>query len=119
MYLFISWELPLSNESLEIKLNELTEASILGAFATHPDKIDFFLVHGVTGNHAIRTVFRHLDEKHQRNLLRINLLGLLTDYVVQKRPQIDIDYVRKYHQKAKVEKVNMYLLPICISFNIT
>lgn len=75
------------------KLNELTEASLLGAFATYSKQIDFFLLHGVTGNHAVRMVFPYLSVEMQRYLLRVNLLGLLVVYAVQKKPKINITFV--------------------------
>lgn len=80
-------------DQFPVKLNQLTEASILGLFASYPDKIDFFLVHGFTANHAVRIIFPHLSEKEQRHLLLVNLLGLLNDYVVQKTPKIDVGYI--------------------------
>lgn len=78
---------------MSAKLDELTETSILGVFATHPKKIDFFLLHGVTGNHAVRMIFPHLSLEMQRRLLRVNLLGLLSDYVVERKPKINVDLI--------------------------
>lgn len=75
------------------KLNELTEASIMGVFGTYPKQIDFFLVHGLTGNHAVRMMFPNLTEKMQRQVLKVNLLGFLTDFVVQRNPKIDVNLV--------------------------
>lgn len=75
------------------KLNELTEASILGVFGTYPKEIDFFLVHGLTGNHAVRIIFPHLPEQIQRQILQVNLLGFLADYVLQRHPKIDVNFI--------------------------
>lgn len=62
-------------------------------FGTYPKQIDFFLVHGFTGNHAVRVVFSKLPEQLQRQLLKVNLLGFLTDYAVQRNPKIEIDFL--------------------------
>lgn len=65
----------------------------MGVFGTYPKQIDFFLVHGLTGNHAVRMVFPNLPEKMQRQVLKVNLLGFLTDFVVQRYPKIDVNLV--------------------------
>ncbi|KAJ6642068.1 Oxidoreductase AflY [Pseudolycoriella hygida] len=100
--LIAKWDLSRSDE-LNAKLNELTEASILGVFATYPQNIDFFLVHGLTGNHAVRILFSNLPEDMQRKVLKVNLLGLLTDYVVQGSPEIDVNVITGYKEADQEE----------------
>lgn len=86
------WDLTRADQLLA-KLNELTEASILGVFGTYSKEIDFFLVHGLTGNHAVRIIFPYLPEQIQRQMLKVNLLGLLATYVLQQRPKIDVNFI--------------------------
>lgn len=91
-FIYIRWDLS-QGEKLSDKLNELTEASILGVFGTYPKQIDFFLLHGLTGNHAVRIIFHYLPEALQRQILKVNLLGFLTDYVIQGYPKVDINFI--------------------------
>lgn len=93
--LIAKWDLT-QGDKLSDKLNELTEASILGVFGTYPKQIDFFLLHGLTGNHAVRVIFQNLPEALQRQILKVNLLGFLTDYVVQRYPKVDINFITGY-----------------------
>lgn len=94
LFIFLKprWDLTRSDQ-LPAKLNELTEASILSVFGTYPKQIDFFLVHGLTGNHAVRVIFPNLPEKMQRQILKVNLLGFLADYAVQQSPKIDVNFI--------------------------
>lgn len=109
-----SWDLS-SPESFPTKLNELTESSILAALSTYQHQIDFFLIHGITSNHGVRAIFPHLDENQQRTLLRVNLTGLLTAYVVQKMPKVDANFVLNY--KSKNDNPNVWEKIISESVN--
>ncbi|KAG4074645.1 hypothetical protein HA402_004516 [Bradysia odoriphaga] len=95
--LIAKWDLTQGDKLLD-KLNELTEASILAVFGTYPKQIDFFLLHGLTGNHAVRILFQNLPEALQRQILKVNLLGFLTDYVVQRCPKVDINFITGYEE---------------------
>ncbi|XP_037040039.1 oxidoreductase AflY-like [Bradysia coprophila] len=95
--LIAKWDLTQGDKLLD-KLNELTEASILAVFGTYPKQIDFFLLHGLTGNHAVRILFQNLPEALQRQILKVNLLGFLTDYVVQRCPKVDINFITGYKE---------------------
>lgn len=99
--LIAKWDLSQADQFFA-KLNELTEASILGVFATYPKEIDFFLLHGVTGNHAVRSIFPNLSLEMQRHLLRVNLLGLLSDYVVERKPKINVELVTGYKNETEI-----------------
>lgn len=88
----LRWDLT-HDEQLPAKLNELTEAAILGVFGTYPKQVDFFLLHGLTGNHAVRMIFPYLSIAMQRQILKVKLLGLLADYAVQRCPKIDISFI--------------------------
>lgn len=58
------------------------------------DGFDFFLVHVLTTAHAVRVLLPHLPGEHHVTLLKEWLIVAVLAYIAQKRPKLDVAYVK-------------------------
>jgi len=96
------WDLPDTVEGLNQGMRELFETCVLGfgATAQRPDKpailLDFFLMHGLTSAHFVKTLISYFPLKYSLQLLRMHFATVLGYYISRGRPNLYPELLYNY-----------------------
>ena len=94
-----AWHLPNPRKQFE----DSQRAAVALLVATHKPgrKYDFFLVHLLTTSHAVRILLPFLPAKFHVSLVRQWWLLTLAIYIVQKRPEMKVDRIKRYDTRGR------------------
>ena len=94
-----AWHLP--DPKTQFEDSQFAAAALLVATHKPGSRYDFFLVHLLTTSHAVRILLPFVPAKFHLSLVRQWWLLTLAVYVVQLRPEIQLDAVRGYETKGR------------------
>ena len=94
-----AWHLP--NPKKQFEDSQRAATAVLVATQKQGTKYDFFLVHLLTTSHAVRILLPLIPAKFHVSLVRQWWLLTLAVYIVQARPEIDLDTITGYELKGR------------------